>query len=137
MKTKKQNKVIWYLREDTDTKKGQSIKNQEISLMDYCTRNKMEILKIFSDYSDGNTLDRAEWKKLEAFLSDHKSEKITLLVSNFNRCTRRFFDAIQIIHLMHETGTTLIETETGKDITNLFYKHTLEFVLNDIKLKMK
>lgn len=137
MKTKNQNKVIWYLREDAETKKNQSIKNQEISLMNYCQKHRMEILKIFSDYGDGNTLDRPEWKKLETFLSGHRNEKITLLVFNFSRCTRKFIHAIQIIHLMKETGTTIIETETGKDITQLFYKHTLEFVLNNIKLKVK
>ena len=136
-KKKSEMKAILYLRSAEKTEKNSSIRRQEKKLADYCSKHEMEVIKEFTDYASGDTLDRPGWKQLTLFLKESRHSNTVLLVSSFDRCTRRFSHAMEIIQLMEETGVSLIEAETGKDITKLFFNNSLQFVLENVTLKIK
>ena len=135
MKKKNEVKAVVYLR--CAKLSGFTIEAQQKSLTGYCDKNSIEILKTFADFASGNNLNRPGWKELLLFLTKREKGNTLLLVTHFDRCTRNFSHALQIIEILEEKGIRLIESETGKDITRLFKKNSIHFIISNVQLKIK
>jgi site-specific DNA recombinase len=137
MKKKSEVKAVLYKRvggTETDCRSN-SIVGQQESLTDYCEKNNIKILKAFEDIASGKNFNRPGWKELILFLSENKDSNIIMLVTHFDRCTRNFLGALQIVEMLQKKKIRLIESETGKDITKLFKKNSIQFVLSNVQLK--
>ncbi len=136
MKKKNEVKAVVYMRSATQTG-CTTIEAQQKILTGYCDKNNIEILKTFMDYGSGNNLDRPSWKEMLLFLAEGKKSNVILLVTHLDRCTRNFSQAIKLIEMLKKKGIKLIESETGKDITRLFKKNSIHFIISNVQLKIK
>ncbi|HSH64782.1 MAG TPA: recombinase family protein [Bacteroidia bacterium] len=139
MKKKSEVKAVLYMRVGgtaTDHR-SKSIAGQKESLSAYCEKKGIKILKAFEDIASGKNFNRPGWKELLVFLSENKESNSLLLVTHFDRCTRNFLGAIQIVEMLNKMGIKLIETETGKDITRVFKQNSIPFILSNVELKIK
>ncbi len=135
MKKKNEVKAVVYMR--CAKLSGFTIEAQQKSITGYCDKNNIEILKIFKDCASGNNYNRPGWKEMLLFLSEHENHNTILLVTHFDRCTRNFLGALQIVEMLNKKGIKLIESETGKDITRLFKKNSIHFIISNVQLKIK
>lgn len=97
-------KAIGYVRISDSDQSNWSLDGQEADIINYCSRNNIELLCIFRD--DGQSaknFERASWKQLEAFIKKHHKDIDTLLVISYDRFSRNVSEALTMMQKIEQT----------------------------------
>ena len=81
-------RVVIYSRVSTDI---QNTERQELNLIDYCKRNDLEVVKLYSEKISGikKSDDRPELKSLLMFVTDKTNRIDGVVVTEISRLGRR------------------------------------------------
>lgn len=90
--------AIGYARISTEDQSHFSIANQKDQIRLFCDKNNYNLLEIFTDEGQSaKNFDRKEWRLLEGFLKEHKSEIDFLIVMKYDRFSRNIVEALTTI----------------------------------------
>jgi len=91
-------KAIGYARISDEDQSTWSIPGQRDLITDYCIKNDIELVAIFTDegYTAAN-FDRADWKQLEEFVTKNYKDVDMLLVMAWTRFSRNTKEALAMI----------------------------------------
>jgi site-specific DNA recombinase len=83
-----------YIRISIKDQSLYSLGHQEKVIQDYCARNNLHLLQVFTDNGQSSyTFDRPDWKKLEKFLKDNRAVKY-LIIFDYDRFSRNIAEAL-------------------------------------------
>lgn len=120
-------KAIAYTRRSTDTNESQihSLQAQKKEILDYASKNGIEIIACFSESISGKIKDRPEFMKA---VDMAKSQKLPIIAKSLSRIGR---NASQVLEIM-DTVEVII-TEYGKAVDRDFLN--LMAVINNMEVK--
>lgn len=114
-------KAIIYKRVSTDeqAEKGYSLQAQESKLVEYCRKNGIEVVKLFTDdFSAKTGFDRPGFNALNEFIGNNKKENIDLiLVTQWTRFSRNLVDALVEIERLKKIRVQVNAIEQWVDTT--------------------
>ena len=91
-----------YLRISIKDQSKYSLDHQENVIRDYCARNNLNLVQLFTDNGHSSyTFDRPDWKKLEKFLKENKLVKY-LIIFDYDRFSRNIAEALFKIKELQE-----------------------------------
>lgn len=111
-------KAIGYLRISTKDQSHHSLEYQEKAIREYCDRNNVELISIFTDDGESSyTFDRPDYKALENFIRQHKGGVKYLVVLDHDRFSRNLPEALlKIEQLEKKFGIKVVATNESLDI---------------------
>lgn len=90
------NGAIGYVRISIKDQSYYSIEYQRKAIIDYCLRNSLNLLAVFTDDGQSSyTFDRPNWLSLEEFIQQHKSEVRYVIILDHDRFSRNLPDALK------------------------------------------
>ncbi|PQJ76542.1 recombinase family protein [Polaribacter glomeratus] len=124
--------AIGYLRVSTpDQKKyGNSLSTQKNNIEDFCFKNNITLLKIFTEDFSGADFDRPEFLKLLNYLKQNKGEIDLLLIDRQDRFSRNTEHALTMTRKLKKVGVEVnfvsewienVNSQEGKLISNIRY----------------
>jgi DNA invertase Pin-like site-specific DNA recombinase len=91
-------KAIGYVRISTEDQSNFSIDGQEKQIIDYCIKNKIELINVFKDEGQSaKNFDRLDWINLEKFIKKNHTDVDVLIVPKYDRFSRNLSEALQMI----------------------------------------
>ena len=100
-------RAIIYVRVSTDEQKekGYSLQAQEEKVREYCNRNDIEIVAVFSeDYTAWHGFDRPDYNKLNNLLLKNKIKVDYILFTQWSRFSRDYTESVIEIRRLKELG---------------------------------
>lgn len=86
--------ALGYVRISIKDQSNYSLENQERNVREYCTKNSLNLLRIFKDDGESSySFDRPDWHRLEAFIKENKSVKY-LVIFDHDRFSRNLAEAL-------------------------------------------
>ncbi|MCZ4245142.1 recombinase family protein [Pedobacter punctiformis] len=97
------NFAIGYRRISARDQSRYSLEFQEEVIQNYCSRNNLQLLALFTDNGErSDTFDRPDYKALEAFIKKHNPKVSYLIVASHDRFSRDFTEAFSRIKKLEE-----------------------------------
>lgn len=123
-----------YIRISTKDQSIYSLGYQEKSIRDYCARNGLTLMELFTDNGKSSyTFDRPDWKKLELFIKNNRQVNY-LIIFDYDRFSRNIAEAILKIKDLH--GRFGIKVLTTGDPVDLDFNDPMNFMMRAFKLMM-
>ncbi len=113
----KQAVLMVRVSSDEQKKKGYSLGMQEESLTKYCSKENIEITKIFREDHSAKNFDRPEWNKLMDFIKTNKNEIDYVLFTTWDRFSRNLSEALLVIDKLRSFGIEPIAIEQQIDLS--------------------
>jgi site-specific DNA recombinase len=96
-------KAIGYARISDFDQSNWSIGGQQDLIREYCRKNEMELVAIFTDEGESaKNFDRSDWKQLEKFVRNNYKNVDFLLVMAWTRFSRNTAEALQMIEQLEK-----------------------------------
>ena len=91
--------VICYKRVSTDDQadRGFSLQHQEDMLQRYCDINHYNIIDIYTEDYSAKTFERPEWKKIMAYIKNHKKQVDSIIFLRWDRFSRNHYESSTMI----------------------------------------
>lgn len=112
------NRAVAYRRLSARDQSKYSLGYQERSIKDYCHRNGLELLNIYTDNGESSyTFDRPDYRALEAFIKKHKGQARYLIIMDHDRFSRNLTEALaKIDELEDKFSIKVIATNEDIDL---------------------
>jgi DNA invertase Pin-like site-specific DNA recombinase len=121
--------AVIYLRVSTDEQASQqhNLPAQERKCVEYCTRNGLEPLRVFTDAESGRTDDRAEFQAMIRYCRENRARVTHVVVADLSRFARSVLDQAKALETLNMFGVKLCSvdeahidgTATGKLASNI------------------
>ena len=131
--------AIGYLRLSTKDQ-SKSLEYQESTIREYCRRNDLNVIAIFSDNGqDSYTFDRPDYRALENFIKKYKGECQYLIVLDHDRLSRNLPEALmKIAELENHHGVKVLSTNERLDLDSsdpdVFMKRAFDYMIANREL---
>lgn len=131
--------AVGYLRLSSKDQ-SKSLEYQESIIRDYCKRNKLKILEIFTDNGEGSyTFKRRSYIELEKFIKKHKGKCQYLIVLDHDRFSRNLPEALlKISELELKYNVKVVSTNESIDLdttdSDVFMKRAFEYLIANREL---
>ena len=119
---------------------SKSLEYQESTIRDYCRRNGLDVLDIFTDNGKSSyTFDRPDYLALEAYLKKIKGKCQFLIVLDHDRFSRNLPEALmKIAELEKKYGVKVLSTNERVDLDtsdpDVFMKRALDYMIANKEL---
>ncbi|MFA7327191.1 MAG: recombinase family protein [Candidatus Kapaibacterium sp.] len=113
-------KAIIYSRVSTSEQKekGYSLKDQVRSLIEYCKKNNIQIIKSFVEDHSAKDFNRPIFNELHQFAEEHKDEIDYLLVKKWDRFSRNHTQSYRYIELFEKLNIKVNSISEWLDDSN-------------------
>ena len=102
-KTISMKKAIGYCRISDHDQSNWSISGQQEMITEYCTKNGIELVAVFTDQGESaKNFDRSDWKLLEQFVKKNHQHVDFLLVMAWTRFSRNTQEALAMIEQLEQ-----------------------------------
>ena len=99
----KNNNALAYRRLSARDQSKYSLNYQERSIKDYCDRNGLNLLNVYTDNGESSyTFDRPDYQALESFIKKHKGKARYLIIMDHDRFSRNLTEALMKIDELEE-----------------------------------
>lgn len=96
-------KAIGYCRISDHDQSNWSISGQQEMITEYCTKNGIELVAVFTDQGESaKNFDRSDWKLLESFVKKNHQQVDFLLVMAWTRFSRNTQEALAMIEQLEQ-----------------------------------
>ncbi|MGE7521043.1 recombinase family protein, partial [Pedobacter suwonensis] len=132
--------AIGYVRLSIKDQSQYSLGYQEKSIADYCEKNGVELLEVFSDNGKSSyTFDRPDYIALEDFIKQRKGKIQFLVVMDHDRFSRNLSEALaKIENLEKKYGIKVLATNEALDIDtedpNVFMQRAFKYLMANQEL---
>jgi site-specific DNA recombinase len=128
-------KAIGYIRLSNEDQSNYSIEGQDRQIKEYCSRNNLELLKVYKDNGeDSYTFDRKAFGALDREIKQAQY----LIVYHLDRFSRNMAEAMTKIKQYLERGIRVRDISEPLDMDdydpNVFMMRTLKFMTAEIEL---
>lgn len=101
-------KAVIYFRTATDGHSKDHLFRQEMNCFSYAKIKHYQVASVFIDEGfSGNTLDRPNMQKMLAYLEEHKSEGLVVIVYDLSRLARDVSVHMQLRSVLKEANAKL------------------------------
>ncbi|KAF0225834.1 MAG: hypothetical protein FD179_1178 [Erysipelotrichaceae bacterium] len=107
-------KAVAYARFSSDNQRNESLDAQIRAIMEYCTKNNIDLIKIYSDAAQSGTTDKRDQFK-EMILDSKEKLFQNVIVHKLDRFARNRYDSALYRRLLRNNGVRLISVTEPLD----------------------
>lgn len=134
------NKALGYRRLSDKDQSNYSLEDQEDSIRNYCTMNKLDLIAMFTDNGQcSDTFDRADYRALEQFIKKHRGKFSYLIVKAHDRFSRNLPEALmKIQELQEKYKIKVLESSESVDLDprdpDVYIQRAFKYLMANVEL---